>query len=148
MHRTIVIGGFLILLGCGAGSEGRQGPIGPIGPEGPPGPAGMTLKEDIFCSVVSSGVFSHFIYKFSDASVMAVCEVGDSEYTVSATRLYKSSQVGAATAACQVGNDWDSTKNYGYWSFSYNGTSSTATYNNAGSTMDGQTRSLTNCAKN
>jgi hypothetical protein len=141
MFQHIAIGTLFLFVGCGAGTSGPQGP------EGPPGPSGMTLKDSISCSNVTVGVFNHVIYMFSDGSVMTVCEVGNQDYTVSSTRLHKANQVDATNASCQVGIDWDGSKSYGFWSFVYNGSSSTATYNDPGSPVQGQTRSLTNCTK-
>lgn len=145
MRRLCGLYALLMLLACGTpGPAGPPGPPGPPGAPGSPGP-GLYIQTSAYCSVVQSGgLFTHNVYTFSDGSVMTTCEVADGEYSIESTRLYKSTQNGAATAACSVTNDWDGTLTAGYWSFAKgpNASASVATYNDSGSPMHGQTRTM------
>lgn len=96
------------------------------------------------CKYSTGGYFEHSMYKFSDGSVMATCEVADNVYSISKTEFYKPSMSGAAVGGCIVFNDWDTTGSAGYWVFENNASanSSTATYKDSSSPQNLTSRTL------
>jgi len=86
---------------------------------------------------------SHDVYRFADGSVMAACAVEGGIDQSSYFQVYRSEQVGSDTGGCFVTFDLDASS-AGYWKFVVNKerTSSTATYQDPSSPLDGRTFNL------
>jgi len=130
---------------CGAPPEEEQTP--PSQQQLAPPPP-VTLGDMWSCHYVTSAGdgFSHDIYKYSDGSVFTSCEIADGRSQFINVEMFRGNQAGAATAGCNLTADWDSSATNGWWKFSFNGTTSTATYNDIGSTFNGNVITMT-CTK-
>lgn len=109
-------------------------------------PPPVTLGAHWLCSYIGSGAgFTHSIHQYSDGSIFTSCEIDDNYDTTSSLSLFRADQPGAATASCLVTYDWDA-PSAGWWKFTFNGTSSKATYSDSGSTYNGMVQNLA-CTK-
>jgi hypothetical protein len=152
MRMLFVVLVALSMMACGPGEPGPMGPQGPAGPAGPRGPKGDpgesgSLETTVFCSAtINAGgtrLLYHRIYKYADGTVITQCEVDAGDVTTASTLIFKAGQTGAQDASCLLVRDIDSTPSFGYWGFSYNGSSSRATYNDASSPYSGYAVTLT-----
>ena len=157
MRLTSLVLLSLLATACGPGEPGPAGPPGPQGPVGAQGPAGTpgaTLSASYLCTgTANNGTANfglvHMVYVMSDESVMATCNLVESTLWTTGINMWRKDQEGAAEGGCIVYADIDDTKNAGYWTMETNAqrTSSSATYRNTGSPLNGRVFSLS-CTTN
>ncbi|ATB28707.1 collagen-like protein [Melittangium boletus] len=147
MRLTPLVLMSLLATACG---PGETGPAGPAGPQGPQGETGATLNKTYVCTGTANNgtanvALIHTVYTFSDGSVTATCNVADGALWVTGINMWRGGQPEAAGAQCILAADIDSTKNGGIWTMETNTqrTSSSATYRNTGSPLDGRVFALT-----
>jgi hypothetical protein len=92
-----------------------------------------------------SAMMEYHRYDFSDGSVLTSCMVADRSTSYTNTFMYTAGQNGAATGACMLVYDIDSTVSFGFWSFSgtAQGPAATAAYSDSGSAYNGTRVTIT-----
>jgi len=147
MRLTSLVLLSLLATACG---PGEPGPAGPAGPPGPQGETGATLNKTYVCTGTANNgtanfALVHTVYTLSDGGVTATCNVAFAELWVTGINMWRQDQNGAAVGGCIVYADIDDTKNLGYWTMETNTqrTSSSATYHNTGSPLNGRVFALT-----
>jgi len=144
-----------------------EGPMGPTGPRGPPGTQGVAgpagepgvdggdgkdgasgigIVSTTRCSgaALLSTTYNllHDVYRFADGSVMATCMVWAPSGGFTGTNLWRGGSNGATNGTCLLTQDVDGAS-YGFWGFGpASTTTSSATYNDSGSSSNGRVFSL------
>lgn len=127
-----------------AGCGGSPGPAGAAGAAGAQGLAGATdsVSRVVYCSKVDAGIGASLLYEyqvsvFASGDVFVSCVLGGANGQSSASEVYRSTQVGAATAGCSVIADVNNDNASGFWVFQISGATASVTYHDSGQAHDG-----------
>lgn len=101
-----------------------------------PDDVGMELSHGYYCSKLDSYYFQYTIWVYTSGDKFINCSVTGASHQSTEVALYRADQVGADTDACSLTFDIE-TNSGGYWEFESNGSSRTATYHDAGASVDG-----------
>jgi hypothetical protein len=134
-----------------AGPPGEPGEDGERGPMGEPGATidgglGQLIEGSVLCQKISGGwLFGHRLTRFADGSVIVSCSISTQQQTSSASAVFVPEQNGAEAGGCNLTQDAEADGTAGWWSFERSGASSSATYHDTGSAMDGDVVLLDEC---